>query len=126
MSSGLAESLLPVIGTIDIDSTPPATTTSCWPSATEPAAMAIAWRPDREPAEQAREARHVEALLALGHRAAEHEVLDVGGLELRHAREQPLQHIAHQLVGALVREGTLDGPAHGRTDGLCDDDVHAR
>jgi hypothetical protein len=45
MSSGEALRWKPVIGTMLIDSTPPARTMSCWPSATEPAAMAIACRP---------------------------------------------------------------------------------
>jgi hypothetical protein len=45
IASGDALSLLPVIGTIVIDSTPPATTTSFAPVAIAPAAIAIAWRP---------------------------------------------------------------------------------
>ena len=37
--------MLPVIGTIDMDSTPPATATSCQPAAMLPAAMAMAFKP---------------------------------------------------------------------------------
>jgi hypothetical protein len=40
--------LLPVIGTMLIDSTPPATMASTLPKATRSAARAMAWRPDEQ------------------------------------------------------------------------------
>src|SRR5215831_2431142 len=48
MASGLTESLLPVIGTLDMLSTPPATTTSAEPKAMCCAACATACRPEAQ------------------------------------------------------------------------------
>ena len=64
---------------------------------------------DRQMREQCHQARHVHALLALGKRAADDHVLDVGGLDPA-SRNQRRDHLGGQLVRAdfgqraLVRE----------------------
>ena len=86
------------------------------PTAIEPAAVAIACRPLEqnrlivcaghllaEIGEQRDQARDVEALLALGHRAAEDDVVDLA-LGLRHARQQAADHVGGELVGTLRRQ----------------------
>ncbi len=94
-----------------------------------PAAIAIACRPLeqkrlmvmrrgllRQPAEEPGRPRDVEALLALGHRAAEDDVVDDLGLHLRDAREQPANDLARELVGPLLREGALVCAADGASE----------
>ena len=81
-----------------------------------PAASAMAWRPLEQkrlmvmrarligqPAEEAGDARDVEPLLALGHGAAEDEILDVRRLDLRDAREERRDDLARELVRTASR-----------------------
>ena len=103
MISGLALTLLPPIGTIVIDSVPPATATWIMPAWIACAAWAIDCVPDEQkrliviagtvsgrPAEQRGQASHVHPLLGLRHGAAEDDVLDVRGLQARHPRDRLL------------------------------------
>jgi hypothetical protein len=107
--------LLASFCTHEIDSTPPATTTSFSPAMTRCAAMAIVCRPleqkridrhaagrDRQAAAQRDLACDVAAGRALGRGAAHDDVVDLGGVD----------------AGALDRG--LDGvPAEGRCHGSC-------
>ncbi len=68
-------------------------------------------------------ARDVQALLALGHRAAEHELLDLGRLHARDAREQAGDDLAGQLVRTGLGQGPLVRTAHGRAHRIHDHDV---
>src|SRR4029077_6851817 len=65
--------------------------------------------------------RHVEALLAAGEAAAQHEVADVGRVELGHLGQGGGDHLAGQVVGPDGGEGTLERPADWRAGGGDDD-----
>ena len=74
-------------------------------------------------AEEAGDARDVEALLAFGHRAAEHDVLDEVGRDARVAGHQASDHLPGHLVGAGVGEGALVRPAYGGANRIHDYDI---
>jgi hypothetical protein len=66
--------------------------------------MVIARRLLGQAAEEAHDARDVEALLTLGHRAAEDQILDLSGFTLREPwSQQPADHLARELVRAGAR-----------------------
>ena len=117
-----------------IDSTPPATATGTRSTITRWAAIAIAWRPEEQKrltvvaaAVTGRPARSAawRAMLwpgrALGHRAADHDVLDLGRVEPR-ALDGVLDDVTGQggPVGVVERApvGLADGRA-GRRDDHC-------
>ncbi len=75
-----------------------------------------------EPRQEARDARDVQALLALGHRATEDQVLDHLGLHVGDTREQRGDDFARELVGAALLERALVCATDGRANRICDDD----
>ena len=112
------DGLLPIIGTMLIDSVPPAIITSASPTRMRSAAIATACRPEEQkrlmvtpatvlgrPGEQHRDARHVHALLGLGHRAADDRVLDAAGSSAGRLRHAPADGRHQQVVGPGVAEG---------------------
>ena len=118
------------IGTRDIISTPAETTTSSWPDQTAAAALKFVCIDDPHcrstvvpltvsgPRHEHRHPAHVPALLAdLGHAAHLH-VLDLAGLE-PDPLDQPVEHLAGQLVPADGRERPVAPPdrrPHGVDD----------
>ena len=95
-SAGLGDTLLPPIGTMLIDSVPPAMTTSAKPHMMRSARVRDGLQArraeavdgdraglDRHAGAQARDPRDVEALLAFRHRAAQDHVVDLLGVEAR-------------------------------------------
>jgi hypothetical protein len=62
-------------------------------------------------------AGQVEPLLATGQAAAEHQVADVGGIELRHLGQRRGHDLRGQVVRADTGEGALAGPANRRPCG---------
>jgi hypothetical protein len=118
--------LLPIIGTIDIDSVPAAITTSSSPVRMRSAASATACTPEeqkrlmviagtrvRQARQQHADARHVHALLRLGHRAADDHVADVVRVEPGHLRDRALQHVREHVVGPHAPEHAARRLAHG-------------
>ena len=89
---GLMEGTLPIMGTMLIDSVPPAMTTSASPTRIRSAAMASAVRPEAQkrftvtpptvlgkPGQEQDHARHVPALLGFGNGASDDDVFDSFG-----------------------------------------------
>jgi hypothetical protein len=70
-----------------------------------------------------RAARDVEALLRLGHGAAENHIVHQLGLEPGDAADRLLDHERSQVVGTRIPEGALERAAHGGADGAGDGDV---
>jgi hypothetical protein len=66
-------------------------------------------------------AGHVEALLAAGQAAAEHQVLDLGDRELGHLFEGLADDLGGEVVGADVDEAALEGTPDGAAGGGDDD-----
>ena len=103
------------MGTIVIDSVPPAKTTSANPARISRAAIAIDCNPEAEPVDRHRgdavghprlqgaDAGDVHPLLRLGHRAAEDHVVDARRVEVRHAG----QRRANRRRAKIVRAGVL-------------------
>jgi hypothetical protein len=128
--------LLPVIGTMLIDSTPPG---HDGVDAAEGHALGgegdglEARRAEAvdghargglgEASEEAHHAGHVEALLAFGHRAPEDEIVDLLGVELRNLGHQGADHLTREVVGAGEGEGPLEGAAPGAAHSGCNDYV---
>jgi hypothetical protein len=73
------------------------------------------------PGEHADDPAEVVALLTRGLRAAEHEVVDVGPVELRHLAQCLVDHEGGQVVPPQVAQGSLAGPADRRAGGGDDD-----
>ena len=65
-------------------------------------------------------AAQVVALLAAGQAAAEHQVVDVLGVQLGDLGERGLDDRGGQVVRAQVLQGALEGPADGRAGGRDD------
>ena len=124
---------MPPIGTRLIDSVPPAMTMSAKPHMMCSAAEAIACRPDaqkrfivtadgidRHAGAQARDARDVQPLLGLRHRAAQDHIVDVGGLDAGRAAQRLADHGRGHLVGPDGPERAVrrlaDRGACGRND----------
>ena len=68
------------------------------------------------------DAGHVHPLLGLGHGAAQDDVFDFFGIELRHAFERALDGDGGQFIGTGGAERALVGASHGRADGRSNDD----
>ncbi len=103
-------------------STPPATMTSAWPSMTRSAARAMACSPDEQKrftvnpgtdVGQARQHRgdagNVEPLLALGHGAAQNDVVDHVRRHARRPIDDFFDHQRGQVVGPHVLQCALGG-----------------
>ena len=71
----------------------------------------------RSPAARTTTRRHVEALLAAGQAAAEHQVVDLRGVELRHLVQRGAHHLRGQVVGPDVLERALARTADGGAGG---------
>ena len=100
------------MGTMLIDSVPPARMTSAWPTMIRSAAMAMACKPEeqnrlivmagtsgRQSGALAGDARDVHPRFALGHGAAEDHVVDVLGIKPRH----PANRFQHGDGGKIIR-----------------------
>src|SRR6266852_4551078 len=111
MSQGFGEILFPPMGTMDMDSVPPAMMTSAAPERMRSAARAMACRPEEQkrlmvmaehstgrPARS--EARDVHPLLAFGHGAAEDDVVDLPGVEAGDAGDGRADGAGGEIVGA--------------------------
>src|SRR6266581_1919148 len=83
------------MGTMDMDSVPPATITGA----------------------ERGDARDVHALFAFGHGAAENHVVNFFGVKARDARERFLDGESGEIVGARGAERTFVGAADGSADG---------
>jgi hypothetical protein len=66
-------------------------------------------------------AAHVEPGLTARQAAAQHQVVDVGGVELRHLVQRRSDHLHGQVVGPHADQRTLVGAADRRTRGGDDD-----
>ena len=58
----------------------------------------------RQATEERRDARDVQPLLTLGHRAAEYDVLDLADLGFRVARQEPADDLTREIVRSLLCE----------------------
>src|SRR6266581_4834969 len=87
------------MGTMDMDSVPPATITGA----------------------ERGDARDVHALFAFGHGAAENHVVNFLGVEARDARERFLDGESGEIVGARGAERTFVGAPDGSADGRDND-----
>ena len=130
----------PPIGTRLIDSVPPATIADAEPHMMRSAANAIACRPDEQKrltvtadavtghaGAQARDARDVQALLGLRHRAPEDHVVDLGGIDARRAAQRFGDDGGGELVGPRAAQRAVRRLADRRADGGNDDGVvHGR
>ena len=140
ISSGEALRWNPVIGTLVMDSTPPATRISCCPKLTEPAAMAMACRPleqkrlmvmaevssGKPPSRPAARAT-LRPCSPSGMAQPSTRSSTISGFDLRHPGQEPADDLAGELVGALERQATLVGAADGGANGFSDDDIcHGR
>ena len=77
---------------------------------------------DRQPGAQGGDARDVHALLGFGHGAAEDDVVDLLGIELRDALEGALDGDGGQIVGTGGAQGSFVGLADRGADGTDDYD----
>src|SRR3546814_1615372 len=66
----------------------------------------------RSAGQQHAEARHVHALLALGHRAADDRVLDAVDVDARRLRDHGIEHVGKHVVGTGIAEHALGRLAH--------------
>jgi hypothetical protein len=125
----LGTNLLPIIGTIDMLSTPPAMITSPMPAMICWAAMAIDLQAARaetvdrlaggfmgRPARSADDARQVHALLGFGEGAAQHHVFDFLGINAG-ARDHGLDDFRRHVIGTHGAQRALGGLAHGSAGG---------
>src|ERR1019366_6361520 len=117
------------MGIMVMDSTPPATTISAPPAMMRSAAMAIACRPDEQKrlmvmaeTSTGRPARDVHALLDFRHGAAEDDIFDLFGIDLRHALERALDGHRGQIIGARRPQRSFVSLTHRRTHGTDDYD----
>ena len=71
----------------------------------------------RQTRQQYANARHVHALLALGHCAADNDIANVARIESRHVRDHALQNMREHVVRADIFEHAARGFADRRADG---------
>src|SRR6056297_1183869 len=110
---GFIATLWPIIGTMVMVSVPPAIITSASPRRMRSAAMATVCSPD----EQTADARDVHALLGLGHRAADDNVLDHGSIEFRHLGHRFADDMRKKIVGPGIAKAALEGFRDRGSDG---------
>src|ERR1019366_3840924 len=72
---------------------------------------------NRQTSAQRRDARDVHALLSLGHGAAEDDILDLFGIDLRHAFERALDGHSGQIIGTRRPQSSFVSFANRRTHG---------
>ena len=124
------------MGTNDMLSTPPATIASALPARMRSTAKAMACRPDAQkrltviaehsngrPGTKARGARDVQALLGLGHGAAQDDVFDNEPVELRDALQRSVDGEGGEVVGTRGAQRSPRRLADGGADRRCDDGV---
>ena len=78
---------------------------------------------NRQTRQQTGQAGHIEALLTLGHRAAEDDIFHHLGLHLRHSLEQPRDDLSSHLVGTSVDQRTLVSTTYSGSHSLGNDNV---
>src|SRR3546814_1851929 len=66
----------------------------------------------RQAGQQHADARHVHALLALWHRAADDRVLDAVDVDARRLRDHGIEHVGKHVVGTGIAEHALGRLAH--------------
>ena len=118
------------MGTRLMDSVPPARMTSAWPSMMRSAAMRDGLQAggaeavdshgrdlDGQTGAQRGDARDVHALLGFGHGAAEDDVVDLFGVEARHAVDGGADGDGGQIIRARRAQGALAGLADSGANG---------